>query len=460
VTGTPSNTESVEPGSSAAGAAHAPAALAKETRSLLNHPAVLYGTIGIVGLLVLLWVGVESGIARPFVSGTDSSQYASIAASVAHGAGYRDPVGLFPMKPATDRVPAWPLLMSVGMRLAPDARDEVISRVTNLICLVLSGVFMGALCRKLGVRPWLCLLGGLFVIFSPILVYVALEGLSEISFILFVTAGVALVYAGGWYLYLGAILIGLGPLVRPNFVIVPVVFAALAWLLPSTKPAALSRAMLVRVLIALCLTMVPTGLWLARNYAVTGRFPLLTTFYGEALYGSDNDGTATMLVEYWGGWVFPDYIPGETPKKELAKRLGNDVALNDYYVERGKEWVRTHPKQLPRLLLGKMVRSLALIPWTNSPTWQEWVAYDSRLFLLAVVLFTWKFWWPVMDRRYLLFLAAVAISHVITTILIDGQLRYSFCFFEIFTVPCAALGMDRWLARRRDHRPLTNVGAA
>lgn len=286
----------------------------------------------------------------------------------------------------------------------------------------------------------------------------ALEGLSEISFILFVTAGLVLALASGRYLHVGALLIGLGPLVRPNFVIVPVIFAALALLLTSRKPVALSRATLLRAVIALCLTMLPTGLWLVRNYAVAGRFPLLTTFFGEAFYGSNNDVTATNL-EGWGGWAFPDSIPGETPKKDLAKRLGNDVALNDYYYARGKQWVQTHPNQLPRLLLGKMVRSFALVPWAGSPSWQEWVAYDSRLLLLAVVLLTLRFWWPVMDRRYLLFLAALAISHVITTVLIDGQVRYSFCFFELFALPCAALGVDRWLTSRRaePHPPIATA---
>ena len=54
-----------------------------------------------------------------------------------------------------------------------------------------------------------------------------------------------------------------------------------------------------------------------------------------------------------------------------------------------------------------------------------------------------------MDRNYLFFLTALGISHVMTTLLIDGQLRYTFCFFELFTIPCAALGLERWLERRR-----------
>ena len=421
--------------------------LGKHHRSLLGRPVVLYGTVGVFALLVLLKLGVMSALNRPFVSGTDSSQYASIAASVAHGGGYRDPVGLFPNNPATDRVPVWPLLLSVGMRIAPNARDELVSRLTNLLFLALAGVAMTALCRRLGARPLLCLLAGLYVALSPILLYVALGGLSEISFILLVTAGVALAFAGGRCVYLGAILIGLGPLVRPNFVIVPPLFVALAIGYAFFRREPLPRATLIRMALALALSLAPTGVWLARNYALTGRFPLLTTFYGEAFYGSNNDGTATAL-EYWGGWVFPDYIPGETPKKDLAMRLKSDVALNDYYLAQGKAWMRSHWTAVPRLMLGKMVRSLALLPWSPSSPWQEWFAFSSRLPLFVLLLATIRLWWRAMDRNYMFFLAALGISHIMTTLLIDGQLRYSFCFFELFTIPCAALGLDRWLKNR------------
>jgi len=398
---------------------------------------------------VLLAAGVESGLNRPFVSGSDSSQYASIGASLAHGGGYRDPVGLWPNSPATDRVPAWPIILSFGMRLAPNAPDEVVSRLTNIFCLALVGVFMGALCRKLGVRPLLCLLAGLYVSLSPILAYFALDGLSEISFILLVTAGLFLLFASRRFWYLGALLIGMGPLIRPNFVIVPVLFIALVVLLPAMRRRTVfSSGVLIRATLALILSMVPTIAWLLRNYTVTGRFPLLTTFYGEAYYGSNNDVTANDL-EYWGGWTFPDAIPNETPKKVLAQHLPNDVALNDYYIHKGNQWVETHRAALPRLLLGKAVRSFALIPWDNSTSWRQWSALSSRMVLLLLVLVTIPFWWHAMNRYYLVFLLALGISHIVTTILIDGQVRYSFCFFELFALPCAAFGVDRWLQGRQ-----------
>jgi hypothetical protein len=419
----------------------------KKARPLLEYPALLYGLIGIVGLLVLLVFAMKSGLDTPFAS-SDARQYAAIGASIAHGSGYRDPVGFWPTEPAYDRMPVFPLILSLGMGIAPNALDEVVLRLTNVVCLALAGVAIGALCRRLGVRPVLCLVGGLYVSLSPILIHLALEGLSEISFILIVSAGLAFAFSGPRYLYLAAVLLGLGPLVRTNFILVPLVFAALALLYPSARRALIPRATVKRAALALCLTLLPAAIWVTRNYALTGRFPLLSSIGGETFYGANNERAASDL-NFWGGWVFPDAIPGETPKAVLAKRLPSDLALSDYYYSRGMAWTRNNVARLPRLVLGKIVRGFVPIPWANSPSPQEYMAFCSRLVLQVLFLITIPFWWPGMNRQYLLFLAALGISHLITTVLFFGLVRYTFCFLEVFTVPCVGFGIDRWLDRRR-----------
>ena len=420
----------------------------KKTRPLLEYPAVLYGLIGVIGLLVLLIFAVHSGLATPFAAGGDAAQYVGIGASIAHGGGYKNPAGLWPTEPAYDRMPVWPLILSVGMGIAPNAVDEVVSRLTNVLCLALAGIATGALCRKLGVRPSLCLVSGLYIPLSPILISLALNGMSEISFILIVSFGLVLAFSGPRYLYPAAVLIGLGPLVRTNFILVPLLFAALALLFPSARRALLSRATVTPAVLALCLTLLPASIWVIRNYAITGRFPVLSSIGGETFYGSNNELTATTLNS-WGGWAFPDAIPGETPKAVLAKHLTNDLALSDYYYSRGRAWIRNHAAGLPRLILGKIVRGFVPLPWANSPSLLEYMVFCSRLVLQALFLITIPFWWPGMNRTYLLFLAALGISHLVTTLVFFGQVRYSFCFFEVFAVPCVAFGIDRWLERRR-----------
>ena len=434
----------------AEGVDHPPDAMQveKKTRPLLEYPAVLYGLIGVIGLLVLLVAAVKSGLDSPFAPGGDASQYAGIGASIAHGGGYKDPVGLWPTEPAYDRMPVWPLILAIGMRIAPNAIDEVVSRLTNVACLALAGIAIGALCRRLGVRPVFCLISGLYVMLSPILISLALNGMSEISFILIVNAGLALAFSGPRYLYPAAVLIGLGSLVRPNFVIVPLLFATLAFLLPSARRALISRATVKRAALALCLTLLPAGIWVTRNYTLTGRFPVLSSIGGETFYGANNERTANDLNS-WGAWAFPDAIPGETPKAVLAKRLGSDLAVSDYYYGRGMAWTRNNVAGLPRLVLGKLVRGFVPVPWAKSPPLQEYVAFSSPLVLQVLFLITIPFWWPGMNRQYLLFLAALGISHLITTVVFFGQVRYTFCFLEVFAVPCVAFGIDRWLDRRR-----------
>lgn len=425
----------------------------KKARPLLEYPAVLYGLIGVIGLLVLLVLAVESGLDTPFTS-SDARQYAGIGASIAHGGGYKDPVGFWPSEPAYDRMPVFPLILSIGMGVAPNALDEVVLRLTNVVCLALAGVAIGTLCRRLGVRPVLCLISGLYVLLSPIVIHLALEGFSEISFILIVSAGLAAAFSGPRYLYPAAVLIGLGPLVRTNFILVPLFFAlfvTLASVFPSARRALIPRATVKRAALALCLTLLPAAIWITRNYALTGRFPLLSSIGGETFYGANNERTASDL-NFWGGWVFPDAIPGETPKAVLARRLPSDLALSDYYYSRGMAWIRNNVARLPRLVLGKIVRGFVPIPWANSPSPQEYMAFCSRLVLQVLFLITIPFWWPGMNRQYLLFLAALGISHLITTVLFFGLVRYTFCFLEVFTVPCVGFGIDRWLDRRNQLR--------
>lgn len=445
--------ENLDPYSSRKGGPSKAMQVEKKARPLLEYPAVLYGLIGVIGLLVLLVLAVESGLDTPFTS-SDARQYAGIGASIAHGGGYKDPVGFWPSEPAYDRMPVFPLILSIGMGIAPNALDEVVLRLTNVVCLALAGVAIGALCRRLGVRPVLCLVGGLYVSLSPILIHLALEGLSEISFILIVSAGLAFAFSGPRYLYLAAVLIGLGPLVRTNFILVPLFFAlfvTLASVFPSARRALIPRATVKRAALALCLTLLPAAIWVTRNYALTGRFPVLSSIGGETFYGANNERAASDL-NFWGGWLFPDAIPGETPKAVLAKRLPSDLALSDYYYSRGMAWIRNNVARLPRLVLGKIVRGFVPIPWANSPSPQEYMAFCSRLVLQVLFLITIPFWWPGMNRQYLLFLAALGISHLITTVLFFGLVRYTFCFLEVFTVPCVGFGIDRWLDRRNQLR--------
>jgi hypothetical protein len=420
---------------------------AKKSGLTLQNPIVLYGLIGFISFFVILAVVLASGIATPFAPSTDPAQYSGIARSIAKGNGYKDPVGFWPDLPAYDRMPVWPLMQSVGLAITQGAVSEAANaRLTNVICLTLVGIAFAAICRRLGIRPGICLAAGLSASLSPILIYLSIEGFSEVSFVLVASAGLALAFSGSRYAYAAAFVFGLGPLVRTNFIAVLVLSPLLALTLPSARRALASRPVLRKIALACALSLLPTGIWVIRNYTITGRFPFLSSLEGETFYGSNNEVTATDLRK-WGYWIMPNEVPGETSKEDLAKRLGSDAELNDYYHRQGIAWIRSHIPGMPRLIVGKLVRAFVAVPWADSPPFSEFVAISSRLILQALCLLTLPYWWRGINRYYLLILASMTIAHLITTVMFYGSTRFTWCFLEVFFIPCAAFGIDRWLDR-------------
>jgi hypothetical protein len=375
----------------------------------------------------------------------DAEQYLAIGRSLAAGNGYKDLMSPWPDLPDYSRMPGWPTLISTGLRIAPWARPETVSRFTNAVCLSLAGAFFCALSSRLGLASLLSVFTGLAVSLSPALVYLCVDGLSEVSFVMTLGIGLTAVLAGGRWIYLGALILGVGTLVRANFVLVPVVFFSFAIMFRSARETLMKRGNLTRALFCGFLVLFPAMFWVVRNGFITGRFPLLNTIEGETFYGANNELVAHNL-EYWGYWVFPDDIPGETPKLELARQLGNDLALNDYYHRRGGAWVKMNLRFIPRLELGKFIRAFAPVPWTPL-TWSSLVFF-CRFLLYVFWSALLPFWWPRMNRTYLLFCLAMAVVHVITTAVYYGLYRFTHCYVEVFFVPCIAYGLQEWFATK------------
>src|ERR1700689_1340416 len=108
------------------------------------------------------------GSNRPLDSGAgDASQYLAIGQSLANGHGYKDTVGPWPDLPSYDRMPGWPVVIAIGLRLAPWASSVAVVHYTGAACLALAAIFFAMLHRQLGVRPGLSVLGSLGVVLSP-----------------------------------------------------------------------------------------------------------------------------------------------------------------------------------------------------------------------------------------------------------------------------------------------------
>jgi hypothetical protein len=413
-------------------------------RFTLEKPWVTSILVFLVSIVVLSAATLAWGASESFHA--DAEQYLAIGRSLAAGNGYKNLVGPWPDLPDYSRMPGWPALIAMGLWVAPWAAPEAVSRFANAVCLSVAAAFFCALSRRLGVNPILSVFAGLAIALSPPLVFLSVEGLSEITFLMILAIGLTAVLAGRRWIYPGAFVLGLSAMVRTNFILVPFVFLGLAIVFRSARETLLKRGNLVRLFACCFLVFVPALLWGVRNDLITRRFPLLSSLEGEAFYGANNDVVAHNL-EYWGYWVMPDNIPGEAPKLELAQKLGTDLALNDYYHRKGSAWVKMNLRSLPRLELGKFIRAFAPIPWV--PLTASYVVFFGRFLLYVFWLALLPFWWPGMNRTYLLFCLAMAVVHVITTAMYYGLYRFTHCYVEVFFIPSIAYGVQLWLASRR-----------
>ena len=400
----------------------------------------------VIGFVAVSVATVFWGPSRTFLPSTDGSQYLHLARSMAAGQGFKDADDLWPLSPDIDRMPGWPAIIAAGLKIAPWASPEAVDRFANALCLALAGMFFAVAVRYLGARPLIATLAGLAVALSPMLVYLSVDGMSEPSFVLLVALALACMLAGGRWIYLGAVAMGCAALVRSAALPVVPAAAVLAlfaqksrrWLIdPSNRP----RCLLVAVLVAL-----PPGLWLVRNYAVSGRFPLFSALEGEVLYGSNNEVVANDLYE-WGYWIVPSRIPGEPPKPSWCNVFHSNAELNDYYHRKAMEWIRGHLSSMPRLELGKFVRAFVPVPWV--PLLPSYLAFSGRFLLYVLAALLLPFWWRKTALPYVLLFAGMTLVHLWTTAVYYGCSRFTYCFFEVFLIPCIAVGAEQWISTRR-----------
>ena len=402
--------------------------------------AVFLVSLVILGTFTAVW-----GPYQKFHRHDDPEDYMALAQSLASGNGFKNPIGFWPDAPDYSRMPGWPAIIAVGIRLAPFAAPEAVSRFANAVCLSLAGAFFCALCGLLGVGTALSAMAGFAVSLSPSLVALSVDGMSEVSFVTIVAIGLTLVLADRRWLFPGALILGTATLVRANFLLVSPLVLALALAIPSCRAALLSRVKLASALLACALATTPVFLWTLRNAHLTGRFPYPCSGEGQLLYGGNNEITANNL-EAWGYWVMPELVPGEKTKVALAQELGSDLALDAYYHRKATEWIKHNLNALPRLELGKFVRAFVPLPFV--PHAVSYGVFFCRFLLDVFWILLAPLWWKAIHRGYLLFFAAMATTQIITTATYYGIYRFTHCYIEVLFIPCIAVGLEQWHARR------------
>src|SRR5207237_161255 len=139
-------------------------------------------------------------------------------------------------------------------------------------------------------------------------------------------------------------------------------------------------------------------------------------------------------------WVFPDVIPQEIPKQQLAQHL-SEGELNRYYANKAKTYVLQNWFGYPRLILGKLIRGFVPVPWV--PRFDSYMASLVRWSLYGA------FFWAVRshilrNEWFTLLLVAMLIVTLITTVSCYGTYRFTFCL-EVYLLPCVGVFLvERW----------------
>jgi hypothetical protein len=397
-----------------------------------------------IALAVNLAVAWKLGLNRPMES--DAHYFREIAENIAAGRGFRQTGSLWMDTPTMTRLPGWPFAVALAMKTAPVANPDMVMRLTATAVNSTAAVLVALLTIKLLGRPAVGLLAGLAYALHPTGIYSTYTGLSEPLFVLCMVGGVLLLLANRTSANLaGFALVGLACLVRANYVIWGVVAAAVVGWMVWRKAVSVDRRMVAVGMIGLVVTVLPMLAWAGRNYNVCGRFPVVSSLQGEVLYGGNNQVVATNR-HYWGYWVFPDAIPGETPKAILAGRM-SECEVNQYYRGKANVFIRSNLAAMPMLWLGKLVRAFVPVPWnltveTAVVSVYRWVLYLASI--VGIVLL-----WRVVDVRYNVAVMAMLAVTVITVLWFWGCARFAFAA-EPFLIPFAA-GAVTWRRWQTPH---------
>ncbi len=367
----------------------------------------------------------------------DTTFYVSIAESLSSGRGYQDPLNFWPNTPTTGRSPGWPgLLAAVYLVLGNVFNHDVLVRIFSGLFSIGAGAFSFLAAYHLYRSTLIAGTTSVLVSVIPGKLYLAEQGMSEPVFIFFVLGGfLSLTKSSAPLSLSSSIWLGVATLFRSNFVLFGPCFLGLIL-------ASRSRPPIKKCLIWLAVFSLPSALWVVRNYAASGKFPVLSTIRGETFYGAYNS-KAYFELDTWGYWIFPNNIPGETPKIELAKKFSEEE-LDEYYYSKGKEFLWQNLGYLPRTVMGRLIRGFVPLPWVSGKL--EWVAALMRFVIFLGALATVLLIPTGMRSEAKAFLWSIFLVVLTTTVTFYGCARFT-VLLEPFLCLLAAVGFSRFLRR-------------
>jgi 4-amino-4-deoxy-L-arabinose transferase-like glycosyltransferase len=376
--------------------------------------------------------------------GSDSLEYDELARNLVQGNGYELTRG----HPSSWRAPGFPFFLAAVYLVA--GIHPAAAYLSFCLLGALSCVFTYLLARELLPESWSRVIGMLSAIYVPN-IYQATTFWCENFFVPLLAVAVWLIVRylrteRTWLLVTGGAALGLCSLTRGNAVLLlPIFLVILAgwqWARRQWRPGPT-----VAFAVAFLAVIVP---WSARNWRIhQGRMVMISTVGGSTFYGGNNDRVLNE-PKYLGYWTLDD-LPG----RSQIVAIDDEIEQEQMNWTFGKQWVREHLADMPKLCFYKLVRM-----------WIPDIASDNRrykalqligytpfllLYLLAGLRFCrskvyWTAPWMVLHA---VMLAALAI-----TVVFFGAARYRDSNLPVLMV-YAGIGLEwiwSWISQRRGQR--------
>ncbi len=419
--------------------------------------AVTRGTAWAVMLVVaavarLVFAGAVVGLDAPLKG--DEADYHAIAVNVLHGDGFASGDGFATAR----RPPAYPIFLASVYAVAGESPRA--GRVVQALLGVAVVALTGLVARRF-FGSTVAFLAAALAALNPFLIFISGYLLTENLYLLCLLGALLVAHAPrGWTpsrtrAVLAGILLGVATLARPTGLPMFEWMVAMVLLLAeSSWRMRIARAALA--VAAFALVLMP---WYARNASVVGGW-VLTTHGGITFLQGNNERVAQEPG--WRGGAAPlDVLPRID---ELSKM--DELARDRLAWELGRTYLRTHPGDVPRLVLWKMVRYWRLKSDMGLSGIRSgwWFNKDSALgrfaanvdvgFVYAVVVLPLFVLGLVITRRRwreLSLLYGVLIVHTAVAAVFYGSLRSR---IPIEPVMCMFAASAAFVLARRFTRPL------
>jgi len=271
---------------------------------------------------------------------SDMENYVDLARGLLNGEGYHQLVGVHDLR--AFRAPGYSFLLAAVMALVGDTWWA--PALLNLLCYVLTGLVLRDLATRVAGPETGIAACALFSCWPSGIMSTGLAMTESVSLLLLLSVAWGTARArtdrrSRWWMVTGLSL-GLGALVRPSLLPLPILMLLLALLNPYERPANLRHAVLATFVAVLCVAP-----WTLRNYLVLDALVVVSTNGGDNFYRSNNPLAS-------GG-----YTP--TGEQDFSGLLPDEVAWNRAAMAAGKRWIAEHPLDFLRLSARKLAISFA-----------------------------------------------------------------------------------------------------